>query len=382
MMKAGGTGSGRAFGLAVEAASVWIRHNLIQPFRSQPGLPRAMHYISTHRCNARCVMCGIWKETDSREHELSADALSEIVADRLFSQMEFVGISGGEPFLRDDLPELCGVFLDRCAKVKRISVTTNGTLTRRMSSALPEIAERTRGAGALLDVSVSLHGMGEMLDEIYGVERAFAKIERTIAALEELRNDGQLSFSLNCVLLASNLAGARGLKRWAAGRGIPLSFVIGEHRLRFRTEGLDDAFVAPDDLEPLVDFLKSLTEDRSQSAASVGKYREIAAMLEGRKNRSLSCYYAMGGVLLGHDGRLFYCSHSKEIGCCRDASPREIYYDPSNLAYRESDLLQAECLHCPPYTRTRWEIEKDLPQTLVEIVRQKFAGSRRGPSSW
>ncbi len=363
--------------LGAEAASVWFRYNLAEPLRSQPGFPRAMHFISTHRCNARCVMCGIWKETDTREEELSPNALGAILDDRLFERMEYVGVSGGEPFLRDDLAEICAVILEKCPTVKRLSLTTNGLLTRRMRTVLPEISHCARSAGALLDVSVSVHGMGETLAEIYGVAGAFEKIERTIGVLEELRDEGRLSFSMNCVLLSENLISAGKLRKWAEDRGIPLSFVVGEHRLRFRTEGLDEAFVGPDGQKPLVDFLRSLADDPSQSAVSAGKYRELVAMLEGRKTRSLSCYYAMGGLLLGHDGRLYYCSHSKEIGSCGDRPPQEIYYDSSNLEYRTRDLLQTECRHCPPYTRTRWEIEKDLPRTLAEIVRQKLPRSRR-----
>lgn len=364
--------------LAAEAASVWFRHNLVQPLRAQPALPRAMHFISTHRCNARCVMCGIWKETGAQAQELSPEDLSGVLSDRLFSRMEYVGISGGEPFLRDDLVELSAVFFERCRAVKRLSLTTNGLLTRRMRAVLPQIAARARSAGALLDLSVSVHGIGDSLDGIYGVEGAFAKIERTIEVLEELRRGGQLSFSMNCVLLSENLADADELRSWAASRGIPLSFVIGEHRLRFRTEGLDDAFVSPNGQKELIDFLSNLAEDRSQSAVSAGKYREIVAMLEGRKTRSLSCYYAMGGLLLGHDGALYYCSHSQEIGNCLDRPPLEIYYNPGNLDYRRNTLLGIECRHCPPYTRTRWEIQKDLPRTLAEIVRQKLTRSHIG----
>jgi MoaA/NifB/PqqE/SkfB family radical SAM enzyme len=332
--------------LGAEAASVWFRHNLVEPLRSQPGLPRAMDYISTHRCNARCVMCGIWKETGTRAEELSPEALSGILGDRLFSRMEFVGISGGEPFLRDDLAELSAAVLEKCPTVKRLSLTTNGLLTQRIRSVLPEIANRARGVDALLDVSVSVHGMGETLAGIYGVADAFGKIEQTIGVLEELRDEGHLSFSMNCVL--------------------------GERRLRCRTEWLDEAFVDLDGQKPLIDFLRSLVEDPSQSAPSAGKYRELAAMLEGRKTRCLSCHYAMGGLLLGHDGRLYYCSHSKDIGSCGDRPPLEIYYDPSNLEFRKRDLQQAECRHCPPYTRTRWEIEKDLPRTLLEMTRHRF----------
>ncbi len=378
-MTADRTGPARTVGLAAEAASVWIRHNLVQPFLPRPGLPRAMHYISTHRCNARCVMCGIWKETDTREHDLSPDALGCILADRLFSRMEYIGISGGEPFVRDDLSELCRVVLASCAKVKRLSLTSNGLLTRRMSDILPEIADRTHAAGALLDVSVSVHGMGETLDAIYGVGGAFGKIERTIEMLGRLRDTGRLSFSMNCVLLADNLSEAEELKRWAADRGIHISFVIGEHRARFRTEGLDEAFVAGDDRRKLIDFLRRLADDPTESVTSAGKYREISAMLEGRATRSLACYYAMGGVLLGYDGRLFYCSHSRDIGNCMDRAPQEIYFDPGNLEYRKSQLLGAECLHCPPYTRTRWEIEKDLPRVMIDVLGRKLGVFRRRP---
>jgi MoaA/NifB/PqqE/SkfB family radical SAM enzyme len=369
---------GSVLSLAAEATLVWLDHNLVQQLRSSPALPRAMHFISTHRCNARCVMCGIWKETGTREQELSPKELDGLLTDRLFSKMEYVGISGGEPFVRDDLTEICRVVLRRCSRIKRLSLTTNGLLTRRMSDDLPEIAEAASAAGALLDVSVSVHGIGETLDAIYGVEGSFAQVERTIDVLTRLRADSRLSFSMNCVLLARNLAEVPDLRAWAAQRSVPLSFVIGEHRPRFRTDGLDDAFVDGDEQGELIDFLRELAEDPSQTAVSADKYREIVAILEGRKTRSMSCYYAMGGLVLGHEGRLYYCSHSKEIGDCLDRPPAEIYFDEENLGYRERALLQAECLHCPPYTRTRWEIEKDLPRTLVETLRRRLTHSNRG----
>jgi MoaA/NifB/PqqE/SkfB family radical SAM enzyme len=321
-------------------------------------------------------MCGIWNEVDSRADELAPEDLDEILADRLFSAMEFVGVSGGEPFVREDLPEICRVILGRCAKVQRVSLTTNGLLCKRMSRTLPEIADEISAARRLLDVSVSVHGIGEGLDSIYGVDGAFQKIERTTELLEELRNDGRLSFSMNCVLLADNLHQARELKVWAADRTIPLNFVIGEDRHRFRTEGLDGAFATGDDMGELVGFLGELVDDPALSAVTAGKYREIIAMLEGRKERSLSCYYAMGGLVLGHDGRLFYCSHSRDIGSCRERSPWEIYVDPENLAYREEELIQRECRRCPPYTRTRREIGKDLPRVLIEVVRRRLRKPR------
>lgn len=363
--------------LGLEAASVFLQHNLVQPFRSRPPLPRAMHFISTHRCNARCTMCGIWKEKSDCREEMSTEDLDRVFSDRLFSRMEYVGISGGEPFLRDDLVELSSVVLKRCRSLKRLSLTTNGLLPARIQRFLPELIARTRAGGTLLDVSVSVHGMGEVLDAIYGVTNAFEKIQETLALLAGHRDQRRLTFSINCVLLADNLAVAGELERWAKARSIPVSFVAGERRERFFTDGLESAFLGANGERDLIRFLRERRDDPENSASSVSKYRELVAILEGRKERSLACYYAMGGLLLGHDGSLYYCSHSREIGNCLDRPAHEVYFNPKNLEYRSSKLLSAECLTCPPYTRTRWEIEKDLPRTLAEAIRKRLRRSAR-----
>jgi len=363
--------------LGAEALSVYLRYRLVEPLRGRPPLPRAMHYLSTHRCNARCVMCGIWKEDWAPGDDLSPDELSEILSDRLFTRMEYVGMSGGEPFLRDDLPELVAAFPARCSHLKRFSLTTNGLLHRRAEAVLPRLADQCREAGVLFDVCVSVHGTGEALDRVYGVERAFARIERTVGMLEALRREGRLSFSFNCVLLADNLQSVRELCRWAAQRSIPVAFVVGEQRERFRTEGLDDAFVQADRRPELTSFLREVASDPAQGAPSAVKYRELADVLEGRRRRRLSCYYAMGGLLLGHDGTAYYCPHSRAIGSCREASPSEIYFAGGNLAYRRTDLTDGRCASCPPYTRTRWEIEKDLPRMLAAALRRRL-GRRPG----
>jgi MoaA/NifB/PqqE/SkfB family radical SAM enzyme len=366
-----------AVSLGLEAVSVFLQHNLIEPFRSRPSLPRAMHFISTHRCNARCTMCGIWKEKSNHCEEMSTEELDRVFSDRLFSRMEYVGISGGEPFLREDLLELSSIVLERCRSLKRLSLTTNGLLPARIQRVLPELMELTRRAGALLDVSVSVHGMGEVLDAIYGVTGAFERTRETLSFLHQQRAQDRLSFSINSVLLADNIAVAGELEGWAKERSIPISFVAGERRERFFTEGLESAFLGSNGERDLIRFFRERRDDPKNSASSVSKYRELVAILEGRKKRSLACYYAMGGLLLGHDGSLYYCSHSREIGNCLDRPAHEIYFDSKNLEYRSSRLLDGECLTCPPYTRTRWEIEKDLPRTLAEAIRKRVRRSVR-----
>ena len=53
--------------------------------------------IVTYRCNARCTMCSRFQAPSRPEEEISPEIL------RKLPRMYFTNITGGEPFLREDL---------------------------------------------------------------------------------------------------------------------------------------------------------------------------------------------------------------------------------------------------------------------------------------
>ena len=68
--------------------------------RRRTGLPRMLTYTVTFTCNARCVMCDSWRKD-------SAGDLSLAEVESIFKQlpqMDAVRLTGGEPFVRRDLP--------------------------------------------------------------------------------------------------------------------------------------------------------------------------------------------------------------------------------------------------------------------------------------
>jgi MoaA/NifB/PqqE/SkfB family radical SAM enzyme len=323
-------------------------------------------------------MCGIWKEKETVDKELSLKSYDVLLHDRLFSCLEYIGISGGEPFIRKDLVEMIELFQERCVALKRISITTNGILTKRIESSLDRLIGALKSRGVLLDISISFHGLGNLLSHIYGVEGAFDKISQTIALLKSYRRNNELTFSLNCVLLSENLETAPAILNWAADNDAPINFVLGEQRERFFNDEMKSTFMKEEQRERLVEFLRDLSRDGSFKNPGRIKYRELIDMIEGRKHRSLSCYYAFSGFLLGYDGTLYYCSHSDGIGNCLKRSAYDLYYDPDNLRYRQAELIEKECRYCPPYTRTRMEMEKDLYKIFKFVLKDKISG-KSGP---
>lgn len=128
----------------------------------------------TYRCDSRCVMCNIWRLP--RTKELSVEDFK-----RLPSTLKDVNITGGEPFLRDDIVDIVRVVHDRCND-PRIVISTNGFQRRRILNAAPELMKISRKVG----IAVSLDGIGEMHDQIRGVEGAFDKVLETLKQLKKI----------------------------------------------------------------------------------------------------------------------------------------------------------------------------------------------------
>ncbi len=137
-------------------------------------------------------------ESRSRE-ELSLGEISRI-ADN-FKGLHSLVLSGGEPFLRDDLHKIVSEFHKR-TPVQQVSIPTNlfcdGAPERIKEMALQH-------PNVLFRVLISIDGIGEDHDIIRGHKGGFAKLmanlERTIVYRREIRN---LSLSSITVLSSFN----------------------------------------------------------------------------------------------------------------------------------------------------------------------------------
>lgn len=129
----------------------------------------------TYRCNSRCQMCNIWK---IREHfgEITPQEFLNLPAD-----LEDINITGGEPFLRNDLLEIVRVMKNRCPKANLI-ISSNGFATDLIVSKTEEILKLMPNLG----IAISIDGMGEMHNKIRGIENGFEKATLTIKKLREI----------------------------------------------------------------------------------------------------------------------------------------------------------------------------------------------------
>ncbi len=131
------------------------------------------------RCNCRCVMCDIWK--DSTASEISEAELARHLSDFERLSVKWIVLSGGEPLMHSDLFRLCAPLKKRNI---RITLLSTGLLLERNAAAIVDSMD---------DIIVSLDGPPELHDRIRRVGGAFALLERGVAAIHRLQPNFAIS---------------------------------------------------------------------------------------------------------------------------------------------------------------------------------------------
>ncbi|HQO38340.1 MAG TPA: radical SAM protein [Candidatus Omnitrophota bacterium] len=132
-------------------------------------LPKEILIAITYRCNAKCHMCNTWMYPSKAEAEIQPGDLLSL------PEVAFCNLTGGEPFIREDLGEFVRVMRD---KARRIVISTNGYYTDRIVALAKKYPE--------LGFRVSIEGMPAVNDSLRGLKDGFDRGLRTLLELDEL----------------------------------------------------------------------------------------------------------------------------------------------------------------------------------------------------
>ncbi len=165
------------------------------------------------RCNCRCVMCDIWKDTS--QAEVTVEDLARHLADIESLSVKWVVFSGGEPLMHSDLFRLSDMLR---AKNIRVTLLSTGLLLKRYAE---QIATR------LDDVIVSLDGPPHIHDQIRRVPGAFVQLEKGVRAIHEL--NPAFRISARCTIQRLNYAWPSETARLAKSLGLrSISFLAAD----------------------------------------------------------------------------------------------------------------------------------------------------------
>lgn len=122
--------------------------------------------IVTYRCNAKCTMCNRYKVPSKPEEEITVDTI------RKLPEMYFTNITGGEPFIREDLKD---IVRELYKKSERIVISTNGFFTERIVDLCKEFPQ--------IGIRISIEGLENTNNEIRGLDDGYNRGYTTLKTL-------------------------------------------------------------------------------------------------------------------------------------------------------------------------------------------------------
>lgn len=153
----------------------------------------------TSVCNAKCRTCFYWEELNQRG-DLTWEEIKKLSA--TMPRFTDLWLSGGEPMLRKELPDILHLFYVNNG-IRWTNLPTNGLLPERTAEWVARIC--AENPELHLDLNVALDGLHEMQDSIRAVPGNFEKTLETLELIQPCRRQFQnLRVNVNTVICAEN----------------------------------------------------------------------------------------------------------------------------------------------------------------------------------
>ncbi|PLX16936.1 MAG: hypothetical protein C0601_08860 [Candidatus Muiribacterium halophilum] len=185
-------------------------------------------FFITGKCNSRCRTCFYWKNLNtSIKDEIPVSEIKTFLKKTGF--IPFVSLSGGEPFLRDDI----NIILDHIAEYSNpfmINIPTNASRKNWIVKVIKRFFKKNNDVR--LQIELSLDGIGDMHDKIRGRSGSFKEVMNTLSEIKKLkRSYPLLRLKINSTYNSFNSDNFEELIRFIANQkvdGFSYSYLMGD----------------------------------------------------------------------------------------------------------------------------------------------------------
>lgn len=315
------------------------------------GVPKILPMNFTlglcYRCNSRCKTCNIYKKKAAELTVEEYDKIFQTVGNAPY----WLTLSGGEPFLRKDIVDICDVLYKR-SKPGIINIPTNGILHKIIPERVAAIAEACPKTQIIINLSVD--DVGERHDEIRGIPGNFQKAKHTWEQLKELDYEN-LALGIHSVISVFNVDRIPQIEDQLVEIFQPDSFIteIAEERVELDTMG---SGITPDveRYEKAINYL----QDKIRKVEFHGiskitqsfrlRYYEMVKRVLREKRQIIPCYAGVASCQISPDGEVWGCCiRAESMGNLRDVDYdfRKIWFSKAADNFRKS-VKHREC-YCP-----------------------------------
>jgi len=309
--------------------------------------------IVTYRCNARCHMCNTWAYPSPKNEEIDIS---------VYEKLPFMGtinVTGGEPFIREDLEDIISVLKK---KTKRLVISTNGFFTDRTL----KLFEKHNDIG----IRISIEGLPKANDELRGISDGFDKGIRTLI---ELHHKGVKDIGFGITVSDRNAKDLMELYHLA--KMMKLEFATAAVHNSYYFHKFDNSFnqpeIAIEEFEKLIcELLKSSRiKDWFRAYFNYGLINYIKG-----NPRLLRCSMALDSFFLDPLGEVRPCNVMEEtMGNLKEKSFNEIWNGEKAEEIRKEVRVCKK--NCWMIGNVSQQMKSHLLEPMKWIVRAKLTGN-------
>lgn len=301
----------------------------------------------TGRCNAKCAMCFYADDMNKKEKDLTFDEIRRI--SETAGEFNRLWVSGGEPTLREDLPEILEMFYKN-NKIKDVNMPTNALKPDRVI----EWVERFRRncPDCNINVSISLDGFGETHDTQRGVPGNFYKAADTLKRVcDHFKDDAKVIINVATVITKYNIDQVNDFMQWMYGRFRISTHTIEAARGVTREDGVKALTgktlrVIQDEAAPIYSaYAKRMVANTGGLRKPITKFFYLGIIralynirttnIDGPTPWGMDCTAGETTLVIDYDGRFRSCELREPLGNVKD-------YDCNISRIMQSEVMQNE----------------------------------------
>jgi len=179
--------------------------------------PYHCHFQITRKCNFRCMSCCVWKNPEQNQTELPLEEIKILAKNLRKIGVKSIAITGGEPLLRKDLPQIIEVFK---AQNFLVRLQTNGSLA-------DESFLETAFKNGIDDLYFSLDTLkSDVFAQINGIEneKIFENVIQNIKTASKLAKKYKVGVFLTTVVQKLNFEEIENLENFARENACLIGF--------------------------------------------------------------------------------------------------------------------------------------------------------------
>jgi len=346
--------------------------------------PFRVNVAVTYRCNLRCRICGVWRiyreSPDLARDEMCSDDYTpffESVSHDLF----WLGLTGGEPFLKDDLVDIIHLAASKSRKLHILELTTNGFSERTIEKKVNAILEDADIP--FITVGVSLDGPPLTHNYMRGRKEAWSRAIATYKTLCEISSfHPNLSPHISYTISRQNAGGFQDFLKALAEEGIGMETALisvaiehtghlyhnvsSEKGSMFQGANTDIQFMLSK-----IQILRPITKGIVETGRHLFKRMFLISATDFLKKPDkmvIPCAALFCSCFIDPFGFVYPCSiYGRKLGNIRETSFHDIWHSQTANKLRES-IKEEECPNCWSPCEAEPSFLLSLPKTLLPAL--------------